>query len=168
MRLIGAAMRAFLLIALLLLSGSAQAQNEGQSAPALVVEQLNKSTFDLAKQHGKVVIVNFWATWCAPCRQEMPALDAIYRRYRNKGLTLIGLSADREKHRDDVVGVMHAFTFPAAMLADAKTNDFGWPSELPETYVIDREGTVRAKFTPDKTPITEQSLDQALAPLLAK
>jgi len=53
----------------------------GQPAPALVVQELNGQTFDLATLRGKVVVINFWATWCPPCRQEMPALDEFYRRY---------------------------------------------------------------------------------------
>lgn len=139
----------------------------GKPAPALVVQELGGQTFDLAKLRGKVVIVNFWATWCPPCRKEMPALDAFYRRYRSQGLALIGLSADRRRDKSDVIKVMQSFGYPAAMLDDAKVNEFGEPSSLPTTYIIDRHGIVRAKLTPDdKQPVTAQSLAAAVLPLL--
>ena len=81
----------------------------GQPAPALVVPELNGQSFDLSALRGKVVVINFWATWCPPCRQEMPALSAFYRQYHGQGLEMIGLSADRPhersdgRHRDEVV-----------------------------------------------------------------
>src|SRR5690348_11413618 len=75
----------------------------GQPAPALVVPQLDGKTFDLASERGKVVIVNFWATWCSPCRAEMPLLDSFYQRYRTRGLVLIGVSVDRsEEHTSEL------------------------------------------------------------------
>lgn len=151
---------------LLAASGALAAPEVGQPAPALVVQELNGQTFDLAKQRGKVVIVNFWATWCPPCRQEMPALDAFYRRYHAKGLELIGLSADRPHDRSDVTKVMQSFSYPAAMLDDATANDFGEPTVLPTTYVIDSHGIVRAKLTPNEKPVTETSLAAAVLPLL--
>jgi cytochrome c biogenesis protein CcmG/thiol:disulfide interchange protein DsbE len=139
----------------------------GKPTPALIVQELGGQTFDLAKLRGKVVIVNFWATWCPPCRKEMPALDAFYRRYRSQGLALIGLSADRRHDKSDVVKVMQSFSYPAAMLDDATVNEFGAPSSLPTTYIIGRHGIVRAKLTPDdKQPVTEQSLAAAVLPLL--
>ena len=138
----------------------------GQPAPALVVEELNGNTFDLAGQHGKVVIVNFWATWCQPCRKEMPALDAFYRRYHTQGLEMIGLSADRPHDRSEVVKVMQSFSYAAAMLDDAKSDGFADPSALPVTYLVDAQGVVRAKFTPDEKPVTGESLAAAVLPLL--
>ena len=71
----------------------------GQPAPALVVPELNGQSFDLSALRGKVVVINFWATWCQPCRQEMPALSAFYRQYHGQGLEMIGLSADRPHER---------------------------------------------------------------------
>lgn len=156
-------------IAALVLASAARAHGDselGQPAPALVIEELNGNTFDLAAQRGKVVIVNFWATWCPPCRKEMPALDAFYRRYKVEGLEMIGLSADRPHDRSDVVKVMQSFSYPAAMLDDAKSDGFGDPSELPVTYVVDAQGLIRAKFTPDEKPLTEQSLAASVLPLL--
>ena len=138
----------------------------GQPAPALVIEELNGNAFDLAAQRGKVTIVNFWATWCPPCRKEMPALDAFYRRYHAQGLEMIGLSADRPHDRTEVAKVMQSYTYPVAMLDDAKSDGFADPSALPVTYIVDAQGIIRAKFTPDENPVTEQSLAAAVLPLL--
>jgi cytochrome c biogenesis protein CcmG, thiol:disulfide interchange protein DsbE len=142
------------------------AMEVGQPAPSLVVQELDGRTFDLSAARGKVVVVSFWATWCPPCRQEMPALDALYRRYHGQGLEMIGLSADRPHDRSDVTKVMQAFSYPAAMLDDAKVNDFGTPGALPKTIVIDGHGIVRAELTPDQTAVTEKSLSAVVLPLL--
>ncbi len=138
----------------------------GDAAPALVVPELDGQPFDLSEQRGKVVVVNFWATWCPPCREEMPALDAFYRRYHGQGLEMIGLSADRPHDRSDVHKVMQSFSYPAAILDDAKVNDFASPDVLPVTFVVDRSGVIRAKLTSDQTPVSEKSLTDAVLPLL--
>ncbi|MGA9723219.1 MAG: redoxin domain-containing protein [Candidatus Binatus sp.] len=138
----------------------------GNAAPAFEVPQLDGQTFNLSAQRGKVVIVNFWATWCPPCREEMPALDAFYRRYHGQGLELIGVSADRPHDRSDVIKVMQSFSYPAAMLDDANVNDFGTPNSLPMTVVVDSNGVVRAEFMPDQSKVTEKSLSEAVLPLL--
>jgi cytochrome c biogenesis protein CcmG, thiol:disulfide interchange protein DsbE len=142
------------------------AMEVGQPAPSLVVQELDGQTFDLGAARGKVVVISFWATWCPPCRKEMPVLDALYRRYHGQGLEMIGLSADRPRDRSDVQKVMQSFSYPAAMLDDAKVNDFGAPSALPKTIVIDAHGIVRAEMTPDQTAVTEKSLSAAVLPLL--
>src|ERR1700746_839679 len=109
----------------------------GQAAPALVVQELSGQTFDLAAQRGKVVIVNFWATWCPPCRKEMPALDAFYRKYHLRGLEMIGVSVDRPRDASEVHRVMQSFSYPAGIVDDAKINGFGTPDSLPITFVVD-------------------------------
>ncbi len=138
----------------------------GEAAPALAAETLDGRAFDLAALRGKVVIVNFWATWCPPCREEMPALDAFYRRYRDKGLELIGLSADSAHDAEEVRQVMRAYAYPAAMLGKARANGFGAPRILPVSYVVDANGVLRAILRPDKIAITEDSLARTLLPLL--
>jgi cytochrome c biogenesis protein CcmG, thiol:disulfide interchange protein DsbE len=159
-----------IVIAVIVLAGAPSVHADsalGQPAPALIIEELNGNTFNLAAQRGKVTIVNFWATWCPPCRKEMPALDAFYRRYHSQGLEMIGLSDDRPHDRSEVAKVMQSYSYPAAMLGDAKSDGFNDPSALPVTYVVDRSGIVRAKFTPDDKPLTEEALAKAVLPLLA-
>ena len=140
----------------------------GQPAPPLDVEQLDGQPFDLGALRGHVVILNFWASWCLPCRQEMPTLDAFYRRYHAQGLEMLGLSvgSDRSRDRADAREAMQAFSYPAAMLKDAKGNGFDAPSALPLTLVIDGNGIVRAKLTPDQAPITDERLADIVLPLL--
>jgi cytochrome c biogenesis protein CcmG/thiol:disulfide interchange protein DsbE len=117
----------------------------GNPAPDLVVPKLDGQTFDLASQRGKVVVVDFWATWCPSCQEEMKTLDAVYRKNHSRGLELVALSTDRARERKHVAEMMKDFSYPAAILSDAKTNRFGPPESLPELYVIDRKGIVRAK-----------------------
>ena len=137
----------------------------GERAPALVVARLDGAVFDLAALRGKVVIINFWATWCSPCRAEMPQLDAFYRRYRARGLELLGVSVDDAQDRDAVVRVMKSFSYPAALAAAAKVNDFGAPVAVPTTWIIDAKGIVRARLIAGNAA-TMQSLEQAVLPLL--
>jgi thiol-disulfide isomerase/thioredoxin len=144
------------------------AADVGQPAPPLAATELNGQGFDLSALRGRVVVVNFWATWCVPCRQEMPALDAFYRRYHDQGLEMIGISADRPRDRSEVVKAMRAFAYPAAMLRDTAVNGFGAPAALPETFVVDQAGVVRARFRPDQLAVTEQSLGAAVLPLLPR
>jgi peroxiredoxin len=147
-------------------SGAHAATGVGQPAPPLVVAEIDGQPFDLGALRGKVVVVNYWATWCPPCREEMPALDAFYRQYHARGVEMIGLSADRPRDRDAARKMMQSYGYPAAMMKDAKPNGFGAPESLPVTYVIDAEGVVRAKLEPDQTIVTEKSLADLVLPLL--
>ena len=137
----------------------------GERAPALVVPLLDGRTFDLASERGKVVIVNFWATWCSPCRAEMPRLDAFYRRYHGRGVDLLGLSVDDSGDRAAVAEIMRHFSYPAALAASARVNDFGEPPAVPMTWIIDTQGVVRARLVAGSA-VTEQALEQAVTPLL--
>jgi len=145
--------------ALFLVGPSAAAPNDvGQTAPLLVVRQLDGRDFDLAALRGKVVVINLWATWCVPCRAEMPMLDAFFRQHQQEGLVLIGVSADDVHDRKDVVKAMQGLAYPAALLADARANGFGSAKVLPITYVIGPEGTIRAKLMPTRGGLTEAEL----------
>lgn len=144
----------------------AASDDVGQPAPALIVKQLDGTELDLAALRGKVVVLNFWATWCPPCRAEMPMLEAFHRKHESEGVTVIGLSADDVHERKAVSRAMQGLSYPAALLADAKTNSFGTPRALPITYIIGPDGVIRARLLPTKKGLTEQDLATAVMPLL--
>jgi cytochrome c biogenesis protein CcmG/thiol:disulfide interchange protein DsbE len=161
--------RWFALLAILLVEmvpRALVAVDVGKPAPGLVVPEVEGPTFDLSTLRGRVVIVNFWATWCAPCREEMPILEAFYRAHHGQGVEVIGLSMDRSRDREAVKKLRQTASYPIALASDAKVNGFGAVRALPVTYVVDATGTVRARLTPD-TPLTEKLLEDVVLPFLS-
>ena len=144
-------------------SGSARAAPEiGKAAPELVVTQLDGQTFDLAKLKGKVVLVNYWATWCAPCRKDMPKLDAFYRRYHDQNLAMIGISVDRPSDLKKVRKVMASLAYPVAVLKDVTVDGFGEPEGVPITWIIDSDDKVRDRMI----DVRDELLNELVVPLL--
>ncbi len=144
-------------------SGPACAAPEiGAAAPALVVTALDGQTFDLARLRGKVVMVNYWATWCAPCRQEMPTLDAFYRRHHGQGLDMIGISVDDAHDLDKVRKIMASLAYPVATLNSVTVDGFGPPQGVPITWIIDVDGKIRDRFI----DVHDELLDGIVVPLL--
>jgi len=159
-------MRALLLCLALVWLPAASALDVGDTAPALKGMTLDGKPFDLAALKGKVVVLNLWATWCGPCREEMPALDAFAKRYGARGVLVVGLDENDPEDVAEVRKVMAAFSYPALMAETAPTNDFHQPRVLPITYVIDATGVIRARLWPAGTPVTEANLEKAVTPLL--
>lgn len=144
----------------------ALALDVGDSVPALKAPALDGRDFDLAAQQGKVVVLNLWATWCTPCRMEMPALDAFYAKFKARGVVVLGLDENDPDDVEEVKQVMQGFSYPAVMAGTAPLNGFRMPRVLPMTYVIDAHGVIKAKLWPGGTPVTEENLEKAVLPLL--
>jgi cytochrome c biogenesis protein CcmG, thiol:disulfide interchange protein DsbE len=133
-----------------------------EPAPSLVLSTLDESTFDLGKLRGKVVIVNYWATWCAPCRKEMPKLDAFYKKYQSQGLEIVGISIDFDRDSEKARKLARTVAYPMA-LAKAITDDgFGIPKGVPITWIVDTDGKVRDRFI----EVRDELLNDIVVPLL--
>lgn len=118
----------------------------GKPAPAFTLPGLDGGEIDSRALRGDIVVVNFWASWCVPCAEEAPELQAFSQRMRGEGVQLVGIVySDR---RDEAVEFRdrYGLTFPQATDPGGRTAiDFG-VFGVPETYVIDRDGTVMAKL----------------------
>jgi thiol-disulfide isomerase/thioredoxin len=135
-----------------------------ERAPALTVTISDGRDFDLAAMRGKVVLITFWATWCGPCLEEMPALEKYYREHKADGFEVIALSVDKLGNRAKAFRVLAKLSFPGAMVSDASSNGFGTPEAVPVSYLVDAQGIVRDKFI----AIDEGLLDEVITPLLKK
>lgn len=138
----------------------------GKPAPPIEARTIGGAPFSLAAQKGKVVVLNVWATWCGPCREEMPALDAYYKKYRSRGLEMLALSVDVAADLPKVRELMQAFSFPAALISDANVGGYGRMRAMPQTFVIDANGILRRDGFVDKGVVSEDLLERVVTPLL--
>src|SRR6201985_1446676 len=150
----------FLLLMLATALASAILAMATASKPSLSVKTLDGGSFDLSKQSGKWVIVNFWATWCSPCLKELPDISAFVTAHKDK-VAGIGLDfEDTEKADVEKFLQQHTLSYPVAQVnPDDPPKDFDTPKGLPNTYVIAPDGHVAKAFL---GPITMSDLDAVI------
>ena len=131
------------MFAAMLLATVAVAGSSSGPAPDFSLQSLDGSTVRLSDLKGQVVLINFWATWCAPCREEMPLLDAIYQKYNRLGVELLGINVE-----DDASGAQEYLnetpvTFPILFDPDGRVSKQYQVKAMPSTILVDRQGNVR-------------------------
>lgn len=134
------------LAALCIVGGAAslaRALEPGGRAPELSGTSLDGQAISLATLRGKVVLIDFWASWCAPCKEEMPFLERLYRRLRSQGFVVVGVSVDAErKNASDFIAKLKV-SFPIVHDGKHAIADRFKPPRMPTSYVLDREGKIR-------------------------
>jgi peroxiredoxin len=132
-----------LAIVLAPVAGSSTAKLKGQPAPDFVLRTLDNANLRLSEHLGEVVVLNFWATWCGPCRQEMPLLDQLYNKYRRAGLVLLSVNLDDAADRAAEMASALRITYPVLLDTRKEVSRAYAVGTMPVTVLIDREGVVR-------------------------
>lgn len=117
----------------------------GSNAPDITVQDSDR-TVKLSDYHGQVVVLNFWATWCPPCVEEMPSLVEMQRRMKAKGVTVIGVSVDVDQNAYHQFLKDHNVNLLTVRDPAQKSSNLYGTFKFPETYIIDRNGVMRRKF----------------------
>lgn len=139
----------------------------GNAAPPIALHTLDGQTIDLKELRGKVVIVTFWATWCDPCREELPLLSRYAQAHAGDGLVILGFSLDGAEELDQVRSVASTLSFPVGLLGDPHVPGYGRIWHLPVSFTVDREGRLVDNGWKAKQPAwTQQRLDEVVTPLL--
>ena len=112
-------------------------------APDFTLRSIDGPNLRLHEQRGRVVLVNFWATWCGPCRKEMPHLNRLYEKYRTSGFVLLGVNVDEDTRNAAGVAAKLGVKFPVLLDTDKKASQLYDLNAMPSTVLIDREGKVR-------------------------
>lgn len=139
------------------------------SAPQIQGTTLAGEQFSLADNRGQVVVLNFWATWCVPCRAELPAFDRYYRTNRSQGLRMLAISVDVPAKAREVRQASGAFAFDVASISQFKVPGAFRTTTLPRTLIFDRDGHLRWDSVKAKAGVLdEQTLGRIVGPLLAE
>ena len=139
----------------------------GQPAPPLVLHTLDGKSIGTRDLLGQVVIVTFWATWCEPCREELPLFSSYAVRHAQEGLRVLGFSLDGPETLPKVRDVAASLSFPVGLLGSAYAGGYGRVWQLPVTFVIDRAGhLVHNGWDDAQQPWTSEQLHRVVDPLL--
>jgi cytochrome c biogenesis protein CcmG/thiol:disulfide interchange protein DsbE len=122
-----------------------QAPQEGFSAPDFTLETMAGDIITLSKLRGRPVLVNLWASWCAPCRSEMPAMEKIYQEYANKGFTILAVNTIYQDNMADVSTFVeeHDLSFPILLDRDRTVAIQYQLQALPSSFFINRDGIIQ-------------------------
>lgn len=147
----------------------ASALRTGEPAPPATLVTLDGKRISSADLRGEVVILTFWATWCEPCREELPLLSDYLGRHAAAGLRILAFNLDTPDRLSEVRAVAASVRFPVGLLRDSSAPGYGRIWRLPVSFTIDRGGLLVEDGWKQKHPSwTSEHLEQVVTPLLAK
>lgn len=115
----------------------------GEQAPDFTLVNMEGERVSLSDYRGQVVVINFWATWCPPCREEKPTMESLYQQFKDDGLVFLAVNVEADGHQ--VVSqylLRHSYTFPILLDGRAEVQGLYGVFRYPESFIIDRDGTV--------------------------
>jgi peroxiredoxin len=115
----------------------------GGNAPDFTLKSNNGENLKLSEHQGNVVMINFWATWCGPCRQEMPALEQLYQKYKDLGFVVLGVNIDEVSSNTKDFLAKRPVSFPVLFDNKKQVSDLYKVVAMPTTYILDRDGRLR-------------------------
>jgi thiol-disulfide isomerase/thioredoxin len=127
-------------------SGGAAAPGGGSQAATFAVDSMNGGG-KMALQNGKIMIVDFWATWCEPCKKSFPKLQELYLKYKASGLEIVALSEDDDKGGIVDFAKTYGAKFPVGWDGDKSIAKKYQPKSMPSTFIVDRKGVIRFVHT---------------------
>ncbi|MFQ5597585.1 MAG: TlpA family protein disulfide reductase [Nitrospiria bacterium] len=144
MKILESARNIFCVIILLFGSlGPVEATQVPQTAADFTVKSLGGENIKLSEQRGRVVILNFWATWCAPCKKELPYFNELYGKYKHVGLEILGVNIDKTRSEAVRMTRTMGLDFPVLLDPSGTISGLYRIRSMPTTYIVAKDGTIR-------------------------
>jgi len=121
----------------------AEGEMEWKKAPDFTIKSLTGKNIKLSELRGRVVLINFWATWCAPCKEELPFFNRLYTKYKGVGLEILGVNIDKVTSQASQMSGALDLTFPILLDPAGRVSELYRIRSMPTTFVVAKDGTVR-------------------------
>ena len=138
---------------------------EGEKAPGFSLPAEGGGTLSLESYKGKIVLLDFWASWCPPCRKELPVLQSVYKEFKDRGVVLIGISCDQDKEKGEAFVKENKLDFPIGYDSEGEVGKMYKVTSLPTLFILDREGTIQKVhigMPPDLETLLKKELEAFL------
>jgi len=138
----------------------------GQAAPNIEGTLINGKAFSMSANKGKVILVNFWASWCEPCREEMPIIEAYLKKNRVKGFEVLAITMDKPSDILQANKIMDQYSFLSADKKQVDFSGYGRIWRIPSTFIIDKRGILRKNGLTGEPKVDLKTLEEIVTPLL--
>jgi thiol-disulfide isomerase/thioredoxin len=153
-----------IVLAIFLFTSCAAQPEKKQKAPNFSLQTQNGKVIELSKLKGKVVLVNFWATWCPPCRAEIPDFIEVYNSYKSKGFEIVGIALDEEGWSKVAPYMKEAkMNYPVVLGSEKEVQQYGGIEAIPTTFIVDKNGYIAGRQV---GVLSKEALEQKLKSLL--
>ncbi|QWD83985.1 TlpA family protein disulfide reductase [Polynucleobacter sp. MWH-P3-07-1] len=156
----------FILLISALAKNALAAIEVGQPAPNIEGTLIDGKPFSLQANKGKVVLVNFWASWCEPCREEMPAIEAFLKKNKSKGFEVLAITMDKPSDMEQAKQITRNYSFLFAEKKQMDYSDYGRIWRIPSTFIIDKNGILRKNGMKGDATVDTKLLEELVTPLL--
>jgi peroxiredoxin len=143
--------------------GEGKRPEPGHPAPHFQLTTMDGKEVSLDDYKGKVVMLNFWGSWCEPCREEMPALESVYEKYKDQGFVVLGINIAETEFTANAFTKQMGTTFPILMDRQRDVVKLYDVVPIPSSFFIDRQGMIKKKI---EAPLTVEQLEQIVRPML--
>jgi thiol-disulfide isomerase/thioredoxin len=156
----------FILLISALANNALAAIEVGQPAPNIEGTLIDGKPFSLQANKGKVVLVNFWASWCEPCREEMPAIESFLKKNKSKGFEVLAITMDKPSDMEQAKQIMRNYAFLFAEKKQMDYSDYGRIWRIPSAFIIDKNGILRKNGMKGDATVDTKLLEELVTPLL--
>ena len=140
----------------------------GQSAPNIEGTLIDGKPFSLNNNRGKVILVNFWASWCEPCREEMPAIEAFLKKNKARGFEVLAIAMDKPSDIEQAKQIMRNYSFLFAEKNQINYSGYGRIWRIPSSFIIDKQGILRKNGLTGDPKVDTKLLEEVVTPLLSQ
>ena len=140
----------------------------GQTSPNIDGKLIDGESFSLQARKGKVVLINFWASWCEPCKEEMPLIETYLQKNKSRGVEVLAIKLDKPSGLEAAKKIMGNYSFNFALKRDMNYSGLGYIWRVPSTFVIDKKGLIKKNGLTGEAKVDARILEEIVNPLLSE